>query len=79
MNTGASERSGANAANPIVGGGGSVKTSEIRLLIADTENRDFTSNDPKEPTVTRTGTVSTEETLIEFIVSGVVHPEKRTA
>jgi hypothetical protein len=73
----AGEKSGENSGAPIVGGG-SFKTTEIRLFFEGTEVVHVTSNYPKDATVTCTGTVfePREELTLDFIVSGVPRPEK---
>jgi hypothetical protein len=80
VNFHAGEKSGENAAGPIVGGG-SFKTTEIRLFSQGTEIAKVTSNYPKEATVTCTGTVfePIHEVTLEFIVSGVLRPNKSSA
>jgi hypothetical protein len=72
VNFKAGERSGENAATPIVGGG-SFKTTEIHLFFEGTEVISVTSNFPHEPTVTCTGTVfePKEQVTLTFIVSGI--------
>jgi hypothetical protein len=74
----AGERSGENAATPIVGGG-SFKTTEFRLFKEGTEVLSITSNYPKEATVTCTGELTFEGETFEFSVSGVPHGSGRTA
>src|ERR1700746_2068472 len=74
----AGERSGENAATPLVGGG-SFKTTEFRLFKEGTEVLSTTSNYPKEATVTCTGEITIEGETFEFIVSGVPHGGGRTA
>jgi hypothetical protein len=80
VNFHAGEKSGENAASPIVGGG-SFKTTELRLFSEGTEILKVTSNYPREATVTCTGTVfePVQEATFEFIVSGVPRPQKSTA
>jgi len=72
VNFHAGERSGENAATPIVGGG-SFKTTEFRLFKEGTEVLSVTSNYPKEATVTCTGELTLEGETFEFSVSGVPH------
>jgi len=79
VNFTAGERSGENAATPIVGGG-SFKTTELRLFVHETAQEIFsiTTNFPQEPTVTCEGTVfepKAQETF-DFVVSGVIRPGK---
>jgi hypothetical protein len=76
VNFHAGEKSEENAASPIVGGG-SFKTTEIRLFSNGTEFLKVTSKYPKEATVTCTGTVfePVQEATFEFIVSGVPRPQ----
>jgi len=66
-----------NSAAPIVGGG-SFKTSELHLFLAGTSEEVFseTTNFPKQPTVTCTGTFFDQEVeaMLDFIVSGVLRP-----
>jgi hypothetical protein len=80
VNFHAGEKSGENAASPIIGGG-SFKTTELRLFSEGTEILKVTSNYPKEATVTCTGTVfePQQEATFDFIVSGVPRPEKSSA
>jgi len=78
VNFHAGEKSGQNAASPIVGGG-SFKTTELRLFSGATEILNVTSNYPKEATVTCTGTVVEGEETLEFIVSGVPRGHKSPA
>jgi len=80
VNFHAGEKSSENAASPIIGGG-SFKTTELRLFSEGTEILKVTSNYPKEATVTCTGTVfePLQEATFEFIVSGVPRPERSTA
>jgi len=75
VNFKAGELSGENAATPIVGGG-SFKTTEIRLFFEGIEVLSVTSNFPQEATVTCTGTVfePKREITLTFIVSGVARP-----
>jgi hypothetical protein len=75
VNLHAGERSGENAASPIVSGG-SFKTTELRLFFEETEILNVVSNYPKEPTVTCTGTVfePVDAATFEFIVTGVLRP-----
>jgi len=75
VNFRAGERSGENAASPIVSGG-SFKTTEIHLFFEGTEVASVMSNFPHEPTVTCTGTVfePREQVTLTFIVSGVIRP-----
>src|SRR5437899_2997003 len=68
----AGERSGENAATPLVGGG-SFKTTEFRLFRAGTEVFSITSNYPREATITCTGEITLEGETFEFSVSGVRH------
>ena len=68
----AGERSGENAATPIVGGG-SFKTTEFRLFKEGTEVVSIITNYPKEATVTCTGELTLEGETFEFSVSGVLH------
>jgi len=79
VNFHAGEKSGENAASPIVGGG-SFKATEIRLFSQGTEFAKITSNYPKEATVTCTGTVfePAQQATFEFIVKGVLRPQKPT-
>ena len=68
----AGERSGENAATPLVGGG-SFKTTEFRLFKEGTEVFSVKSNYPKEATITCTGEITLEGETFEFSVSGVRH------
>jgi hypothetical protein len=72
VNFHAGERSGENAATPIVGGG-SFKTTEFRLFKEGTEVFSIKSNYPKEATITCTGEITLEGETFEFSVSGVRH------
>jgi hypothetical protein len=77
VNFHAGEKSGEDAASPIVGGG-SFKTTELRLFSEGTEILNVTSNYPQEATVTCTGTVfePVQEATFDFIVSGIPRPQK---
>ena len=68
----AGERSGENAATPLVGGG-SFKTTEFRLFKEGTQVFSVKSNYPKEATITCTGEITLEGETFEFSVSGVRH------
>jgi hypothetical protein len=80
VNFHAGEKSGENAASPIIGGG-SFKTTEIRLFSHGTEFLKITSNYPKQSTVICTGTVfePVAEETFEFIVSGVPRGHEASA
>jgi hypothetical protein len=68
-----------NSAVPVVGGG-SFKTTELRVFLQGTSVEVFseTTNFPKQPTVTCTGTFFSPEVeaTVDFIVSGVLRPGK---
>jgi Ni/Co efflux regulator RcnB len=78
VNLHAGERSGENAATPLVGGG-SIKTTEFRLFKEGTEVFSIRSNYPREATVTCTGELTLEGETFEFSVSGVKHHGSREA
>jgi len=78
VNLHAGERSGENAATPLVGGG-SIKTAEFRLSKEGTEVFSIRSNYPREATVTCTGELTLEGETFEFMVSGVIHHGSREA
>jgi len=78
VNLHAGERSGENAATPIVGGG-SFKATELHLFLEGAEIASVTSNFPHEGTVTCTGTIfePEHEVTLTFVVSGVLRPASR--
>jgi hypothetical protein len=80
VNFHAGEKSEENAASPIVGGG-SFKTTELRLFSGATEILKVTSNYPREATVTCTGEVfePVAEATFDFIVRGVPRPQRSSA
>jgi hypothetical protein len=77
VNLHAGERSGENAAAPIVGGG-SFKTTELHLFFEGTEILSVTSNFPQKATLTCEGTIfePKEEVTLTFIVSGIARPDR---
>ena len=71
------QRSSENAAGPVVGGG-SLKVIEGHFFIAGTSEEvfSFTTNFPKPPNVTCTGSFTDPESgqLLDFTITGVLRP-----
>ena len=78
VNLHAGERSGENAATPLVGGG-SLKTTELQLFKEGVEVFSINSNYPKEATIRCTGEIALEGETFEFVVRGVRHGGGRPA
>ena len=67
--------SNVNSAVPIAGGG-SFKFTEIHFFVHGTTQEifSFTTNYPRRPTITCTGTVSEEGELFDVLAKGVLRP-----
>ena len=69
------EHSNVNSAVPVAGGG-SFKFTEIHFFVHGTSQEvfSFTTNYPRRPTTTCTGTVSEDGELFDVVAKGVLRP-----